>query len=70
MSVNGRFNGIEKHDLAEVADRFAVPSPRDIVREVFDAVDRWPDYSHEAEVGVAASTEVAANIKSMAASLG
>lgn len=69
MSVNGRFTGIDGHDLAEVADRFAVPSPRRIVLDVLESVDRWPDFAGEAQVSVDANTEVAANISTMTASL-
>lgn len=69
MSVNGRFAGIDGHDLAEVADRFAVPSPRPIVLDVLEAVDRWPDFAGEAQVSVDANAEVAANISTMTASL-
>ena len=69
MSVNGRFSGIDRDDLAEVADRFVVPSPRDVVRDVLDSVDRWSDFADEAHVGAAAMSEVAANIGAMSASL-
>ena len=69
MSVNGRFTGIDRHDLVEVADRFAVPSPRGIVLDVLDSVDRWPEFAREAHVSANANAEVAANISTMTASL-
>lgn len=69
MSVNGQFAGITAEDLAIVGDRFAVPTARDIVRQVLDAVDSWTEHATEAGVGPAAHAEVAANIASMSAPL-
>lgn len=69
MSVNGQFTGITRDDLAIVGDRFAVPSTRDIVRNVLDAVDSWTEHANEAGVRAAAHAEVAANITAMSAPL-
>jgi serine/threonine-protein kinase HipA len=50
MSVNGKFDGIGRSDLLELADRFVVPSPAKVLNEVLDAVDRWPGFAEEAQV--------------------
>jgi serine/threonine-protein kinase HipA len=50
MSVNAKFEGIERADLLELADRFLVPSPSRVLREVLEAVARWPVYGEEAGV--------------------
>lgn len=48
MSVNGRFADIRLEDLLQVADRFEVPGHRQVLDEVHDAVDAWPDFAVEA----------------------
>ena len=51
MSVNGKFEGIGRADLLELADRFAVPAAVDVFGDVLEAVARWTEYAQE--VGVA-----------------
>ncbi|MGH9006825.1 MAG: type II toxin-antitoxin system HipA family toxin [Acidimicrobiales bacterium] len=58
MSVNGKFEGIERADLLELADRFAVPSARRALSEVLETVGRWPEYAEEAGVDGATNAEV------------
>jgi serine/threonine-protein kinase HipA len=50
MSVNGKFEGIGRADLLELADRFVVPSPGPVIAEVLAAVGRWPDFAEKAQV--------------------
>jgi serine/threonine-protein kinase HipA len=50
MSVNGKFEGIDRADLLELADRFVVPSPARVIDDVLAAVDAWPDMAEEAGV--------------------
>jgi serine/threonine-protein kinase HipA len=50
MSVNGKFEGIGRADLLEMADRFAVPAATRVLAEVRAATDRWPAFAEEAEV--------------------
>ncbi len=50
MSVNGRFEGITLDDLYAVGERHEVPGYRRLVREVFDAVDRWHEFAALSEV--------------------
>jgi serine/threonine-protein kinase HipA len=50
MSVNGKFEGINRSDLDEFADLFVVPAPSKAIGDVLDAVDRWPEFGDEAGV--------------------
>ena len=50
MSVNGKFEGIGRSDLLELADRFLVPSPARVLAGVLDAVGSWPTFAREAGV--------------------
>jgi serine/threonine-protein kinase HipA len=50
MSVNGKFEGIGRADLLELADRFVVPSPGRVIAEVLDVVGRWPTFAEQAQV--------------------
>ncbi len=61
MSVNGKFEGIGRSDLLELADRFVVPAPARILGQVLAAVDRWPDWAEEAGVAAQDVARVAAD---------
>lgn len=50
MSVNGKFDGIERKDLLAVADRFSIPRAKAALLAVKEAVDAWPEIAKEAEV--------------------
>jgi hypothetical protein len=51
MSINGRFKGISRTDLAECAARFDIPSGgRVIVDRVLESLQGWPRYSADAGV--------------------
>ncbi|HEX3793983.1 MAG TPA: type II toxin-antitoxin system HipA family toxin [Acidimicrobiales bacterium] len=50
MSVNGKFEGISRSDLAVMADRFAVPGPSSVISEVMAAVEQWPEFAEKAGV--------------------
>ena len=45
MSVNGKFQGITRADLAAVGDRFLIPGYRRIINTVGEAIGRWPPAS-------------------------
>ncbi len=45
MSVNGRFEGVTRGDILEVAERFGVEASRAILDEVLDAVARWAEFA-------------------------
>jgi serine/threonine-protein kinase HipA len=69
MAVNGRTTDITRHDVLQVADRFAVPGASGIVTTVLDAVDSWSEFAHQAEVGPSAHDEVAGHLNTMSAPL-
>ena len=48
MSVNGRFAGITRADLARVADRFSIAGLREVIDSVNAAVQRWPEFAGSA----------------------
>jgi len=50
MAVNGKRAGIDRTDIDEVGDRFAVPSAAGVVDQVLNAVDKWPRFAREAGV--------------------
>jgi serine/threonine-protein kinase HipA len=50
MSVNGKFEAVERADLLELADRFAVPAPKSVVADVLHSTSRWPEFAEEAGV--------------------
>ncbi|MCZ7534712.1 MAG: type II toxin-antitoxin system HipA family toxin [Acidimicrobiia bacterium] len=59
MSVNGRFDEIALSDLHAVAERHDVPGYKRIIREVADAIDRWPHYAEQAELDAVVTAEIA-----------
>jgi serine/threonine-protein kinase HipA len=50
MSVNGKFEAIDRTDLLELADRFAVPAAKSVVADVLRSTGRWPVFAEEAGV--------------------
>jgi serine/threonine-protein kinase HipA len=61
MSVNGKFEGIDRVDLLELADRFAVPAAASALDDVLDAVGRWPAFAESADVSGADIERIAAD---------
>ncbi len=62
MAVNGKFAGIAREDIMNVADRFEVPSATRIIEQVLEAVDEWPQRADEAGVPEATANGIAAHI--------
>jgi serine/threonine-protein kinase HipA len=48
MSVNGKFDGIERGDLLTLADRFQVGAAPRLLAEVQQALTAWPDFARQA----------------------
>jgi len=69
MAVNGKTTGIDRHDLAEVGDRFAVPGASRIVDEVLHAVARWPTFAREALIPPDTATLVSEHIATWSTAL-
>jgi serine/threonine-protein kinase HipA len=62
MSVNGRFAGITRADLVEVADRFQVPAAADSIDHVLAAVAQWAGLAADNGVPVATIRSISADI--------
>jgi serine/threonine-protein kinase HipA len=60
LRVNGRTEGITLADLHAVGDRHDVPGFKQVVREVVEAVTRWPEFAEES--GVDAVTQRAIGV--------
>lgn len=63
MSVNGKFSAITRADLLQVADRFGVRRPRDLLADVRAALENWPAFAKEAGLGEAAAKAIAAEFE-------
>ena len=50
MSVNGKFDKINLDDLSAVGDHYLIHGYKNAVKEVLDAVDRWPNFAAVASV--------------------
>jgi serine/threonine-protein kinase HipA len=50
MSINGKLEDFQKEDLIDVARRFHIKKPADILAQVGAAVRRWPVFAEEAGV--------------------
>jgi len=50
MTINGKSDGIEKQDIIEVAKKFKIKKPLDIVADIGSVVQNWPDYADKAGV--------------------
>jgi serine/threonine-protein kinase HipA len=48
LGVNGKFAGITRQDLLDLAERFAIGTASTVLGEVRDAVARWPEYAGKA----------------------
>ncbi|HWZ44676.1 MAG TPA: type II toxin-antitoxin system HipA family toxin [Candidatus Saccharimonadales bacterium] len=59
MSVNGKFRDITRDDLLEDADRFGVRRPKDLLKDVREALESWPRCARLAGLGEAAVERVA-----------
>ena len=59
MTINGKRDGFEKQDFLEVAIRFGIKKPMNILADVGTAVHRWPDFAKEVGVTRNRITEIA-----------
>jgi serine/threonine-protein kinase HipA len=50
MSVNGKFNHIQRKDLLVLADRFQIGPASRLLADVRNAVAAWPDFAGRAQV--------------------
>jgi serine/threonine-protein kinase HipA len=59
MSVNGKFQGITRADLMEVADRFGVRRSQDVLADVRVALANWSGFAKDAGMTSSLGDEVA-----------
>jgi serine/threonine-protein kinase HipA len=52
LGVNGKFTGISRNDLLQVADRFAIGSAPKVLQQVAEAVAAWPALAQKAKVDI------------------
>ena len=50
MTVNGKRDGFERSDVLAVGEQFGIKRAADVLREVAEAVARWPAFAKEAAV--------------------
>ena len=60
MSVNGKFDGIAKADLLNVAARFSVADAEKTIGRVRDAVREWRGFATQAGLRDAESARIGA----------
>jgi serine/threonine-protein kinase HipA len=65
MSVNGKFDGITRQDLLQIADRFLVPAADRLVDEVQAALSLWPQFAEKAELPQTTSERVRGDFLSL-----
>ncbi len=63
MSVNGKFDDIQREDALTEADRFGVRRPNDLIADVRAAVENWSSFAREAGLSESASARVAADFR-------
>jgi len=59
MSVNQKFKDISKADLLDVADRFSVRKPENILADVRSAIDSWSQFAKRANLSPSLQKRVA-----------
>jgi len=50
MAVNQKFKDISRADLLEVADRFSVRKPENVLADVRSAIGSWPQFAKQANL--------------------
>ena len=59
MSVNGKFDHIERDDFLVMADRFQIGAASRLLAEVKHAVAQWPDFARQAGLSPEQSARIA-----------
>ncbi|MEW6427340.1 MAG: type II toxin-antitoxin system HipA family toxin [Thermodesulfobacteriota bacterium] len=59
MSINGKRDHFEPADLIAVGEGISLSRPEDIIREVGDAIRRWPEFAEQAGMPPAKTAEIA-----------
>jgi serine/threonine-protein kinase HipA len=62
MSVNQKFKDISKQDLLEVADRFGVRKPENVLSDVRAAIHNWSQFAQQANLTPSLQSRVAKDL--------
>jgi serine/threonine-protein kinase HipA len=62
MSVNQKFKDISRVDLLEVADRFSVRKPENVLSDVRSAIDSWSQFARQANLSSTLQKRVAGDL--------
>jgi serine/threonine-protein kinase HipA len=63
MTVNGKTEAIARNDLHAVGERHEVRGYKNVVGEVIDAVERWPEFAEESELDEVTTEAVMSHIE-------
>ncbi len=50
MTINGKRDHFTFADIVEVGESISISKPKEIIEEVVDAVEKWPDFAREAGI--------------------
>jgi serine/threonine-protein kinase HipA len=67
MSVNGRFEGIERADLLSVARQFQVAAPQRLIEDVITSVRHWPEFAKQAGISKETICRIQSDIEEFSA---
>ncbi|MDR1185062.1 MAG: type II toxin-antitoxin system HipA family toxin [Coriobacteriales bacterium] len=67
MSVNGRFEGIERADLLSVARQFQVAAPQRLIEDALTSMRHWPEFAGQAGVSEEATHRIQSDIEEFSA---
>lgn len=59
MTINGKRDNFTRADLLAVGESISLTRPADILEEVVNAVERWPEFARQAGLSEAKSGEIA-----------
>jgi serine/threonine-protein kinase HipA len=62
MSVNGKFQDISRADLLEVADRFAIRNPHDVLADIRAVIGAWTDFARDAGLSMPLREKIARDL--------
>jgi serine/threonine-protein kinase HipA len=65
MTINGKRDNFTRADLLAVGESISLARPADILEEVVSAVERWPEFAHQAGISEAKTREIAGNHRLM-----
>lgn len=61
MSINGRRDHFTMDDLLTVGESISLSKPKEIIKEILDAAESWPEFASQAGVDKVIAKNIAAN---------